>query len=324
MILTESSLAPRVADAWSVTRGAGTVLAVVDTTVDVDEHPAFAGRTLPEYRASGDRNLANSGALRTHGAKVAGLALANSRHVTGVAPDAMLLPVSVPTLGTGNNHPEADALRWAANAGADVICCAWGPHLEAGRYSLPSTVHEALDYCVTEGRHGKGCVLVFAAGNDGIDVALNGFATHSGVIAVGACNAHGRRPSYSNPGSALWCVYTSNDPHDPTGASTRYRTTAPAGSLLLGESFYSSAFGFTSAACAIVAGACALILSTNPELTSAEVKDVLRASCERVDIEGGSYDADGHSPYYGYGRPDIGYAVRLAQSASGKRGVASV
>ncbi|HEV8217689.1 MAG TPA: S8 family serine peptidase, partial [Gemmatimonadaceae bacterium] len=166
--------------------------------------------------------------------------------------------------------------------------------------------------------------LVLAAGNDGLDIALNGYATHPGVIAVGACNAHGRRPSYSNSGSALWCVYTSNDPNDPTGASTSYRTTAPAGSLLLGESFYSSAFGFTSAACAVVAGACALILSANPELTSAEVKDVLRQSCEKVDVEGGTYDADGHSPHYGYGRVNIGHAVRLAQSASGKRGVASV
>jgi subtilisin family serine protease len=236
----------------------------------------------------------------------------------------MLLPVSVPTLGTGSDHPEADALRWAADAGADVICCAWAPSLEAGRYALPPSAREALDYCVTEGRHGKGCALVFAAGNDGLDVALNGYATHPGVIAVGACNAQGRRPSYSNSGSALWCVYSSNDPDDPSGASLSYRTTAPAGSLLLGESFYSSAFGFTSAACAIVAGACALILSANPELTSAEVKDVLRMSCEKVDVEGGTYDADGRSPHYGYGRPNIPHAVQLAQGARGKCGVASV
>jgi subtilisin family serine protease len=323
-MMTESPLAPHVAEAWTVTRGAGTVLAVVDSQVDVDEHPAFKDRTLPDYRGLGDRNLGARGAYRTHGAKVAGLALANSRHVAGIAPEARLLPVSVPTLGTGSDHPEADALRWAADAGADVICCAWAPTLEAGRYSLPASAREALDYCVTEGRHGKGCALVFAAGNDGLDVALNGYATHPGVIAVAACNAHGRRPSYSNSGSALWCVYSSSDPDDWTGASMPYRTTAPAGSLLLGESFYSSAFGLTSAACAIVAGACALILSANPALSSAEVKDVLRASCEKVDVEGETYDSDGHSPYYGYGRPNIAHAVRLAQRASGKRGVASV
>jgi subtilisin family serine protease len=94
--------------------------------------------------------------------------------------------------------------------------------------------------------------------------------------------------------------------------------------LLLGESFYSNAFGFTSAACAIIAGLCALILSANPELTSVEVKDVLRKSCEKVDVENGAYDAEGRSPFYGYGRPNIPLAVRLAQSALGKRGVVSV
>jgi subtilisin family serine protease len=323
-MLTEAPLAPHVADAWSVTRGAGVVLAVVDVNVDVDEHPEFAARVLPGHRTPDAQRRQLTGAQRTHGTKVAGLALANGRHVTGVAPDALLLPVSVPTLGVGEDDPEADALRWAAAAGADVVCCAWAPPLAAGSRPLPSRTREALDYCITEGRHGKGCVLVFAAGNDGLDVALNGYATHRGVITVGACNAHGHRPSYSNWGSALWCVFPSNDPDDPTGASISYHTTAPVGSLLLGESFYSSAFGFTSAACAIVAGACALILSANPGLTSAEVKDVLRASCETVNIESGTYDAHGHSPQYGYGRPDIARAVRLAQGAYGKRQIVSV
>jgi hypothetical protein len=87
------------------------------------------------------------------------------------------------------------------------------------------------------------------------------------------------------------------------------------GSLLLSESFYSSAFGFTSATCAIVAGACALILSANPELTSAEAKEVLRTSCERVDVESGTYDAHGHSPLHGYGRLNIAHVVRRARPA---------
>ena len=43
-MMTESAIAPYVADAWSVTRGAGSVLAVVDSNVDVGEHPAFVGQ----------------------------------------------------------------------------------------------------------------------------------------------------------------------------------------------------------------------------------------------------------------------------------------
>ncbi|HEY6830717.1 MAG TPA: S8 family serine peptidase [Gemmatimonadaceae bacterium] len=322
--MTESAISPHVAAAWSVTRGEGSVLAVVDHNVDVADHPAFAGRTLPGYRSSDDTGDGLAGAYRTHGAKVAGLAVAQSRYTTGVAPEAMLQPVSVPTLGTGTDHHEAAALRWAADAGADVICCAWAPSLHSGRYVLPPSVRDALDYCATKGRRGKGCVLVFAAGNQGLDVDLNGYATHAAVIAVGACNAHGRRPTYSNAGEALWCVYSSSDPGDATGRSLPYRTTAPAGSLLLGESFYSSSFGFTSAACAVVAGICALIVSANSELSAVQVRDVLRESCEKVDVQGGSYDATGRSRSYGYGRPNALHAVRLAQSASGKRRVASV
>src|SRR5207249_3670931 len=161
----------------------------------------------------------------THGTKVAGLALANGPYITGVAPDALLLPVSVPTLGiTIDDDPaEADALRWAADHDAHVICCAWASTHDAGSSVLPAKTRDALDYCLTHGRDGKGCVLVFAAGNDGGDIALNSYASHPGVIAVGACNCHGRRPAYSNWGSALWCVFPSNDPDDPAGASMSYR-----------------------------------------------------------------------------------------------------
>ena len=92
-----------------------------------------------------------------------------------------------------------------------------------------------------------------------------------------------------------------------------YTTTAPIGSLADGEAYYTTRFGFTSAACAAVAGICALIVSANPALSAAEVKAVLRDSCDKIDLEGGTYDANGHSPLYGYGRPDVARAVELAR-----------
>jgi subtilisin family serine protease len=233
----------------------------------------------------------------------------------GLAPAARLLPVAVPALATVvGSREEAVALRWAADQGADVICCAWAPPRpthENGK--VPIHTGDALAYCLTHGRNGKGCVIIFSAGNDGSDLALNGYASHPGVIAVGACNCHGKHPSYSGWGDALWCVFPSNDPHDPIGASMTYLTTAPVGSLLDGEAYYTTRFGFTSAACAAVAGICALIVSANPDLTAAEVKAVLRDSCEKIDLEGGTYDASGHSPLYGYGRPDVARAVEFAR-----------
>jgi subtilisin family serine protease len=296
-----------------LTRGAGVVLAVVDANVDVENHPEFVGRILPGYESPLPEHVRRTRTWRTHGNKVAGLALANGRYVKGVAPEALLLPVSVPSLGLTDNVAEAEALRWAADHGADIICCAWAPSPATASDRFFSQTRDALDYCLARGRAGRGSILVFAAGNEGSDLALNPYARHPGVIAVGACNCHGKHPSYSSWGEALWCVFPSNDPDDPIGASMSYRTTAPVGSFLLGESFYSGAFGFTSAACAAVAGICALILGANPDLSWQDVKRVLRLSCEKIDVERTTYDANGHSPLYGYGRPDIARAVRLAQ-----------
>jgi hypothetical protein len=92
-----------------------------------------------------------------------------------------------------------------------------------------------------------------------------------------------------------------------------YLTTAPVGSLLDGEAYYTTRFGFTSAATAAVAGICALIVSANSNLTSTEVEAVLRDSCEKIDVESNTYDERGHSSLYGYGRPDVARAVALTR-----------
>ena len=311
---------PAIADAWSITRGSRAIIAVVDADVDVRGHPDFSHRVHDGYHGSWPSGWRSRHVRQPHGVKVAGIALANGREVVGIAPDATLLPIAVPALAAATGDPsEADALRWAADHGADVICCAWAPTEPSGaRGRLPGHTRAAIDHCLTRGRNGKGCVIIFAAGNDGCDIAPNEYASHPGVIAVGACNGHGTHPSYSGWGDALWCVFPSNDPQDPQGATMTYLTTAPAGSLLDGEAYYTTRFGFTSAATAAVAGICALIVSANPDLTAADVKVVLRDACVKIDVAGGAYDDRGHSPLYGYGRPDVPRAVALAHARTAR------
>jgi len=295
----------------------GVVIAVVDDAVDT-RHPDFAGRVAGEWDAATRAPSSIPRGWEPHGTKVAGLALAGGDTVVGVAQTALLLGVRVPALSTRvGDQTEADGIRWAAEHGADVICCAWSPPdptLDNGR--LPERTRAAIDWAVTHGRRGKGCVVVFSSGNDGSDIALNGYASHPGVMAVGACNCHGTRPLYSGWGDALWCVVPSNDPRDPVGAGMTYTTTTPIGSFLLGNTFYTDDFGFTSAACAIAAGVCAQILSANPSLTSREVREVIARSCHEIDVEGGSYDARGHSLYYGFGRLDPVRAVKNSRTIS--------
>jgi subtilisin family serine protease len=78
---------------------------------------------------------------------------------------------------------------------------------------------------------------------------------------------------------------------------------------------YTNSFGGTSSACPGAAGVAALVLSRNPSLNWDEVKDILRRSCDRIDPEDGKYDANGHSPLYGYGRLNAEKTVRPAMLA---------
>ena len=297
-------------------RGEGVIIAVVDDAVDT-RHPEFAGRVVSTWDASDGSASALPRGWQPHGTKVAGLALASGIHVSGLAPAARLMGVRVPALAIAAGDPtEARAIRWAAEHGADVICCAWAPRnptADSGR--LPEHTRAAIDDALRYGRNGKGCVIVFSSGNDGCDIAVNGYASHPGVIAVGACNPNDKHPQYSGWGASLWCVFPSNDPDDPIGAGASALTTAPVGSFLLGDTFYTR-FGFTSAACAAVAGIAALILSAAPGLRADEVKSLLARACIPIDVAHGDYDSAGHSPLYGFGRADPRNAVALAQASS--------
>ena len=56
-----------------------------------------------------------------------------------------------------------------------------------------------------------------------------------------------------------------------------------------------------------------MILSVNPDLTSKEVKDILKKTAKKIDPANGNYDARGHSHKFGWGRVDAFAAVQEAQ-----------
>ena len=114
--------------AWEITRGEGTVIAIVDDGVDI-EHAEFASegkivapRSLS--RPKGDDPRPTEGS--NHGTACAGVACGDGRYgASGVAPDAKLMPLRLVS-GLGSID-EAEAFTWAADNGADVISCSWGP-----------------------------------------------------------------------------------------------------------------------------------------------------------------------------------------------------
>lgn len=313
--------------AWKKTRGKGVIVAVIDDGIDID-HPEFAGRVVWPYDASENNdNPRPKMADDNHGTPCAGMACAAGLPdgASGTAPEASLMPIRLRS-GLGS-MAEAQAFAWAADKGADVISCSWGPTdgkwwdpddaLHKRITSLPDSTRLALEYAMKKGRNGKGCVILFAAGNGNEDTKNDGYVSNPSVIAVAACNDSGKRSVYSDYGKSVWVSFPSNDHawkpfRHPAPVSEGLRTTDRIRQA--GESVdnYINSFGGTSGACPGVAGVVALMLSANPALTPAQVKDVLSRSCSRIDEAEGEYDEGGHSIWYGYGRLDAGLAVANA------------
>lgn len=325
--------------AHALTQGAGVVIAVIDDAFDID-HPEFAGEGKVVGAQNFDRRNAKQGprpknAMERHGTAAAGVACANGESgASGVAPKASLMPLKLTRpLGA---RAEADAFFWAAEQGADIISCSWGPaeghwadptdprHTQV--FPLAASTRLAIEYAATRGRNGKGCVIFFGAGNGNESADNDGYSSHPQVIAVGACNDQSRRSAYSDYGKALWCCFPSGDQQHPdpkfkpstsipqtrgirtTDLSGRFATqTLPA---------YTDAFSGTSSACPGAAGIAALVLSVNPGLDRLAVRQILADCCDKIghpdDGPLGQYDANGHSHYYGHGRLNALRAVQLA------------
>jgi subtilisin family serine protease len=324
--------------AHALTRGEGVTIAVIDDGIDID-HAEFAapGKIVaPRDVGSGSADPRPRGTNNNHGTACAGVACAEGKvGASGVAPAAKLMPMRLQA-GLGSQL-EAEAFRWAADNGADVISCSWGP-IDGAWWDPDDPTHQSIDlppahtrlaieYATTQGRGGKGCLLLFAAGNGNESVDNDGYASHPNVIAVAACNDRGKRSVYSDFGRAVWCSFPSNDvewteqgrpkPLTP-GIWTTDRTGAVGynpGKLSEGdlEGLFTNSFGGTSSACPGAAGVAALVLSTNPALKREEVRDILKRAGEKIDPQGGQYDADGRSPFYGWGRLNAGTAVELAK-----------
>ena len=279
--------------AWALADGTGTTVAVIDDGVDID-HEEFGG--AGKIHAPLDATLGSAnprpGTGDRHGTPCAGVAVANGNFkASGVAPKARLIPIRLAS-GLGSQQ-EADAFVHAAENGADVISCSWGP--EDGDWTdptdplhrqvtpLPDSTRLAIDFAVREGRNGTGCVVLFAAGNGNESVDNDGYASYSKVIAVAACNDRGQRSAYSDFGRAIWCAFPSNhgEPSLTRGIWTTDNSGTPGynpGQTDKGDAAgnYTNSFGGTSSATPGAAGVAALILSRNPALRWDEVRDVMK------------------------------------------------
>lgn len=316
----------RVVDAWKTLGSLGSpdvVLAVIDDGFDLD-HPDLAEPGKVQSPWDFTRRTANPAPTDRdrHGTACAGVATATGGggQVIGAAPSARLMPVR-----WGTSLVDTEVEKWfdyVTEHGADVVSCSWGA--QAAVYMLPTLIREAITRCANQGRSGKGCIVVFAAGNSSHDIddepdgSVDGFAIHPDVIAVAASNRRDERSNYSNFGDAIAVCAPSSGAGGWGVLTADVRDSIVAGVVTqrgYAEGDYTYDFGGTSSACPLVAGIAALMISANPNMTRRQVTDILKITARRIGLAS-DYE-NGHSRNFGHGCVDANAAVAESIKLSG-------
>jgi subtilisin family serine protease len=211
------------------------------------------------------------------------------------------------TYGTG---------RYAARAG--TIGNSQTSNLRSPTITVAATGALRFNYWVSSETGADG-VILYASLNGGafvpqwntsgvplITTNPNYPASIASTIAVGATTDWDYRSHYSQYGATLDIVAPSGGGN--ASITTTDRTGAAGYSSTLD---YTSTFSGTSAATPLAAGIAALMLSTNPDLTTAQIRTILRASADKVGGNNGltAYNTNGFNQFYGYGKVDASGAV---------------
>lgn len=318
--------------AWPFSQGAGVLIAIADTGVQIS-HPEFAvpSANQPHYNFdNGNTNGAQLGSFDNHGTAVAGYAVAqgnNGLGVSGVAPAASL--ASWKMLGS-TEEAIGNMFQFMSNV-VGVQNHSW---LDSGTGLIPTSAlaENGLSNALTFGRGGRGVLMTRAAGNEreGAQNANDqSYTADPRVITVAGVRRTGRVASYSTPGASVLVAAPVGDTGldappttDRTGSSFGYN----AGVFFLDDSadyaFNSNSPQGTSFAAPQIAGLCALLLGANPSLTIRDAQQILALSARHFDFADRDLTTNGAglavSHNAGFGVPDAGLAVRLAQGWSNR------
>jgi Subtilase family len=261
--------------AWAATHGSPAIqIAVIDDGVDVG-HTDLKDKIAGSYDMLLDSATMNPPADDNHGTAVAGIAAASTNNaygIAGLAPDVKLIPIRMfsavaPASRAFTIQTITNSFEKAVELGADVINCSWDMPVPF------DDVTQEIQAVASKGRHGKGAVIVFAAGNDGGPVAYPARLSASmPILAVGASNENDEfKTMASGDGDDSWA---SNYGQELTVVApgihlttTAHRLAVPPGPLPFIDDFWG-----TSAAAPFVAGLASLVLSQHPDWTPEQVR----------------------------------------------------
>ncbi|MBB6048895.1 S8 family peptidase [Armatimonas rosea] len=278
--------------AWERTRGKGAVVAVIDTGVtqarDFKQTKFTVGYDFVNKKVNADDD-------HGHGTHVAGTiaeSTNNNEGVAGIAFEATIMPLKVlSSEGGGTSGDIADAIRFAADKGANII------NMSLGSMYPSDVIHEACKYA-----RKKGVTIVCAAGNsfrEGVGYP----AAFPECIAVSSVGPSGTLSKFSSWGKQVAIaapggdMIDSRDPNDGILQNTVYS----------GQDDY-FAFQGTSMASPHVAGAAALAYSQGTK-DPAKILDLLKKTASKP--------KENNVKKYGAGILNVGKLTAKAEAENG-------
>ena len=245
-------------DTWSITRGKGVTVAVVDSGIN-QSHPQLAGRVVKRIDLTGTYNTDCFG----HGTQVAGIIAAQDERnsspaipFVGVAPDVKLISIKIQEgeTSTDDGTTLARGIERAVQAGADII------NVSATNTDFPG-LRQAVRYAER-----KNVLIVAAAGNTDARKKASEQeaypASYPGVLSVGAVGQSGPLAGFSNTASKV----------DVTAPGDGIVTTS-------GDGYIADLQG-TSYSTPYVAGVAALVKANKPNLTAKEIMHRIVATAD--------------------------------------------
>jgi len=276
--------------AWDIASGQGTIVAVLDSGVDIN-NPDLKGNiwTDPidnslhgwDFVTNTSDPSPKAGSSSTiegldHGTAIAGIISAtanNNEGMAGVAWNAKIMPIRVLD-GTGEGDLEnvIKAVKYAVNHGTDIINLSLVGSDKSGEFE------RILNWARREG-----VVVVASAGNTTIpesNANLNATpaypACYSSVLGVASVDNFDHKSDFSNYGSN--CIGISAPGENLVGLSHDKLA-----------DYYLSGLAGTSFSTALVSGGVALVKSKNENLFPSQIISILKNSADDIDAQNSNY-----------------------------------
>ena len=220
-----------------------------------------------EERVYGNADVTGPDARHgTHVAGIIGAVRGNNVGIDGLAPAVRIMAVRAVPDGDERDKDVANAIRYAVDNGAHIINMSFGKSHSPQK----SAVDEAVKYAEQHG-----VLLVHAAGNDGENLAESpSFPTRTYLSGGSASN-------WIEVGASSWTIDSlaaqfsnyGTQQVDLFAPGVDVLSTVPGGG-------YDREDG-TSMAAPVVSGVAALLMAYHPDLTPAQVRDILMQSATR-------------------------------------------